>query len=81
MEPWMSKLSPDLFWDVPLDSIDPFKNQRWLLERVLVRGRWEDWLLLRKHLPKAGLEEVLPRLKVPAREAHFFELQLETWHA
>ena len=74
----MSKLSPDLFWDVSLDSVDPVKNQRWLVERVLVRGRWEDWLLLKDNLPRKGLKELLPRLKVPAREAHFFQIQLES---
>jgi hypothetical protein len=26
-------------------EVDPEKNARWILERVLQRGRWEDWLL------------------------------------
>lgn len=81
MVPWLAQLSPDLFWDVPLSSVDPVKNQRWLLERVLLRGRWEDWLLLKEHLPRKGVEDTLPRLRVPAREAHFLKLQLESWHA
>lgn len=55
MEPWMSTLWPDLFWDVPLDSVDPVKNQRWLIERVLGACRGEDRLLLRDHLPRKGV--------------------------
>ena len=49
---------------------------RWLTERVLVRGRWEDWLLLKDHLPKEGLAELASQLKVPAREANFFWLHV-----
>ena len=71
MEPWLSQLSPDLFWDVAQDSIDPDKNMRWLVERVLVRGRWEDWLLLKDHLPSEGLAELVTQLKLSAGEAHF----------
>jgi hypothetical protein len=81
MEPWIKQLSSDLFWDVAVESVDPVKNLRWLVERVVVRGRWEDWLLLRGHLTAESLRGVLPRLKVPAREINFLQLQLGTWDA
>jgi hypothetical protein len=81
METWFTALSTDLFWDVSVDSIDIQKNLRWLVERVLTRGRWEDWLLLRQHVAPGDLWDVLPRLRVPPRERHFLEVDLESRRA
>ncbi len=81
METWLTALSPELFLDVSVDSVDIRKNLRWLVERVLTRGRWEDWLLLRRHVTPDDLRDVLPRLRVPPRERHFLEVDLESRHA
>lgn len=81
MEPWLAALSPDLFWDVPRETVNPRKNLRWLVERIVLRGRWEDWILLRDHLSWQELEDFLPRLNLPPRERNFLKLQLETWNA
>jgi hypothetical protein len=37
------KLSPHLFWDTDISSIDFQKNARPIIERVVTRGRLEDW--------------------------------------
>ncbi len=33
---WLNEFSPDLFWDVWRDAVDPEKNRRGLVERVVV---------------------------------------------
>ncbi len=81
MATWLSSLSQDLFWDVSIDSVDPKKNLRWLVERIVTRGRWEDWLLLSRHVPREELRAVLPRLRLTGREKHFLEIYLGAEHA
>jgi hypothetical protein len=71
MESWLESLSPDLFWDVQVSRVDSVKNRRWLVERVLTRGRLEDWLLLSRHISRSDLRDLMPRVKVSPREKHF----------
>lgn len=78
---WIHQLSPDLFWDVQIDQVNPEKNLRWLVERVLTRGRLEDWQLLTAHVGYQRLRKVSNRLKVPDREQHFLQWVLESHHA
>ncbi len=40
-------LSKPLFWDVDYESIDYEKNSRFVIERVLTRGNFQDWRELR----------------------------------
>ena len=81
METGLAALSSDLFWDVSASSVDIQDNLRWLVERVLMRGRWEGWLLLGHHVTPDDLRDVLPRLRVPPRERHFLEVDLESRRA
>lgn len=76
MEPWINNLSSYLFWDVPREGIDPDKHARWLVERVLQRGRWEDWLIIRNHYNKRRLLNLKPQLNINPKSAHFLELYL-----
>ena len=39
-------LSTNLFWDTDETSLDPEKNIRFIVERVLSRGRLSDWRVL-----------------------------------
>ena len=78
---WLEKLSPDLFWDVAREQVDTVKNRRWLVERVLTRGRVEDWQLLTQNLGYAALRELSPRLKLDRRERHFLDWILEAHNA
>ncbi len=74
MEAIVRQLTPQLFWDVDPDTIDPEKNIQWLLERVLQRGTWEDWLLISRFYGKQTIREMTPRLRVDAKSAHFLQL-------
>ena len=37
------KLSQDLFWDANLSTIDFEKHAQYVVERVVTRGRLDDW--------------------------------------
>ena len=74
METWISELSSELFWDVSLEAIDPVVHERWLIERVIQRGRWEDWLLLSAHYDKSRLLKLSPLLRLDPKSKHFIEL-------
>lgn len=41
------KLSAQAFWDVNMDTIDYKKNARFVIEKVITRGKLEDFLSLR----------------------------------
>jgi hypothetical protein len=74
MEPWLEDLSEDLFWDVQISQVDCIKHRRWLVERVLTRGRLEDWRLLTLHVSRRDLRELLTRLRLPPRERFFLKM-------
>ncbi|MFZ4618854.1 MAG: DUF6922 domain-containing protein [Rectinemataceae bacterium] len=73
----MDSLSPELFWDVRREGIDPETQLRWLIERVVDRGRWKDWLVLKESIPREKMKAVLPRLRLQARERIFLENYLD----
>jgi hypothetical protein len=60
MDKIIGKLSPTLFWDVDQILIDASNNGRWLVERVLEWGNWEDWLVIRGLYGKSGLRQLMP---------------------
>ena len=73
----LSALSDQLFWDVPRAAVDGERHRRWLLERVLERGRLEDWLVVSRALGPDGLAALAPELRVGARSANFLARWLE----
>ena len=42
----MNMFSKNLFWDVDETELDVHKNRRFIIERVLTRGRMSDWWVL-----------------------------------
>lgn len=78
---WLEEISPDLFWDVRREDVDVSRHLRWLVERVLSRGRLEDWRVLARHVGYPGLRAVAPELRLAARERHFLEWVLGAHHA
>lgn len=54
-----------LLWDVDLESFDLQRHAPFLVRRVLERGTWDEWRLLRKYLGMERLATIvlaLPRL-------------------
>ncbi len=54
---WTEELSDVLFWDVDRKTVNPERHLRWILERVLERGEYGDWLVLKKMFPSSGWGE------------------------
>ena len=73
MELWVNNLSADLFWDVLQKEVDPDLHERWLIERVLQRGRWEDWILLRENYSRKRFIGLLPHLRLDAKSENFLK--------
>jgi len=67
----VARLSPTLFWDVAQESVDWDRHRIWLVERVLARGKWEDWLLVSREISASKLRELEPRLRLQPRERNF----------
>ncbi len=74
MDERIGRLSAQLFWDVDQSLVDAGKNGRWLVERVLQRGTWEDWLILREIYGKKELERLSVTLRVDPKSANFLRL-------
>ena len=51
----ITQFSPNLFWDVNSADLDIDKHKAYIVERVLERGQWKDWLLIRDYY---GLEKI-----------------------
>jgi len=77
MESWLKDLSKDFVWDVQISQVDSAKNRRWLVARVLTRGRLEDWLLLSKHIFRTDMRELLPRVKIAPRGKNFLLMHVD----
>ena len=55
MSSLINSLSPHIFWDVDVQSIDMEKNGVFVLQRVLQYGILKDWLLLKSIM---GVENI-----------------------
>ena len=55
----VSKLSKRMFWDTPIENIDPVKHSRWIVDRVMRWGKVEDWELIKKWYGKSGLRKIV----------------------
>ena len=77
----INQLSPELFWDVDRSQISLERHGKWLLSRILQRGRWGDWQTISRILGPSALRTIEPELKLPARERHFLKVWLDTHDA
>lgn len=73
---WCDQLSPILFWDVDRKTVDPGTHARWLIERVLEKGQWEDWLLLRDNMGRDAIAKEEARLHIDPKARNFLERYL-----
>ena len=48
-------LSPNMFWDTPIEHIDPLKHSGWIVERVMNYGQLKDWRLYKDGMVKRVL--------------------------
>ena len=65
---------PDrLFWDTDLSTLDCKKHARFIIHRVITRGRYDDWLTVRAYY---GIDfvrqEILQMRHLDPKTLHFF---------
>lgn len=53
---FIKKLSPYLFWDVDMNSIDKEKNSPFIVQRVLEYGQLPDWKIINNYY---GLDRII----------------------
>ena len=73
---WINQLSDVLFWDVERNSLDPQKHIRWIIERVLEKGNYSDWLALKTNVTKETLEKEFNRLRIDPKSRKFLRRYL-----
>lgn len=55
----MLKLKPTLFWDCDFEKIDPVKNRRFVIERVLALGDIDDFRQILEFYGAEKIKEVV----------------------
>lgn len=59
----VSNLSKRMFWDTPIENIDPIAHSGFIVERVMRYGEVKDWEIIKKWYGKKGLKEIVVRLR------------------
>ena len=70
---------PSLFWDVDPKTIDPEKNARYIIERILDFGEPKEVQWLFKRYPQIEIKRVmnLPRSQVDRKSKSLWSLLLQ----
>ena len=74
----MIKFRQALFWDVNPENIDPEKNARYIIERILDFGQPDEIAWMFKRYPKSDIKKVmnLPRSQVSSKSKALWTLLL-----
>jgi hypothetical protein len=59
----VNNFSDNLFWDIDLQDLDIEKHKKYIIERVLEYGTFDDWLLLCRHFTLATVIRVAQVLR------------------
>jgi hypothetical protein len=74
---FMAVLSPSLFWEYDFKKLDPEKNRRLFMERILIRGNWEQFLALVNYYSPEVVKKCSPEVKtLDKKTANFLHLVL-----
>lgn len=75
MQKVTNHLSPHLFWDTKLESLDFQKNKRLIIDRVLHRGTLEEWNFIKSLYGQDELIKVICALPfIAPKEANFVKV-------
>lgn len=58
----ISQLSPHLFWDVNIATLNWNKHAALIVERVIERGTYKNFKLLEQHFGKPALANIIKKL-------------------
>jgi len=68
----METFSTNLFWDIDPSTLDMEKHAKYIVERVLDHGSWEDWLLIRNYYGIDKLREIALGIRSMERKSLSF---------
>jgi len=71
-------LRKNLFWDVKLESIDLEQHAKFIVERILQRGTWEEFKATIDFYGKQKVKSIIKRLRyLDDRTLHFCHTYFE----
>ncbi len=78
MNPLIANLSESLFWDTDRQNLEPKRHSAYIIERVLSRGTWQDFLLIREFYGKASIKRAVKKLRyLDSRVLHFCSIYFQ----
>ena len=78
MNPFISSLSPTLFWDTDISKIDSRVNAPYIIERVLTMGNLKEFKSLLSFYGKPELKNIITKLRtLDVRTMHFCSIYFE----
>ena len=78
MNSFISQLSKSLFWDTDINDLEPKKHISYIVERVLSRGTWNDFLVLKEFYDKTVIVNAVKNLRyLDKRVLHFCSTYFE----
>lgn len=75
-----------LFWDTPVEKIDPEKHKNFIIERVITRGWLQDFYFLIQLYSREEIQAAVKKSKVLDPKtvhfcSHYFNIPLKEMHA
>jgi len=75
-----------LFWDTPIEMIDPKRHKKYIIERVLVKGSIKDFYFLLKMYSNDEIVAAIKESKVLDKKttsfcSYYFKVPLNELHA
>lgn len=67
--PTIEQFTPNLFWDIAPDTFDIDRCPAQVVERVMERGEWNDWCLIRNYLGLQRIASVCKTLRTMSPES------------
>jgi hypothetical protein len=52
-----------LFWDIDQEKLDTIKHKKFIVSRVMHRGKLDEWKEIETHYGKQAICEILPQIK------------------
>ncbi len=66
------KLGKHLFWDTPTDNVDLEKHARKIIERIVTRGRLEDWFAMKDYYGLDRIKQEVVQIRSLDDKTHTF---------
>ncbi|MDR1592378.1 MAG: DUF2333 family protein [Prevotellaceae bacterium] len=59
----MPDFSPNLFWDTDIADLDMEKHKKFIVNRVLDYGSWDDWKIIRDYYGLIQVRDIAKDLR------------------